>query len=289
MLGFIGLGYMGSRMATRLLQAGYAIGVYNRTAEKARPLADLGARVYSAPAHLAREADVVFSMLTDDAAVEEVMIGPEGVLAGAHHDLTIVDLSSVYPETSRRIASAATLRNVPMLDAPVSGSTPQAAEGSLVMFVGGEQSVYERCRPVLDVLAGDVVYVGPNGAGTTMKLVVNALLGVGMQALAEALALGQHAGLDKEVLIDVLERTSVLAPGYKHKLQNVRTDSYPVEFALGLMWKDFGNVLRLAQERSVPMPVTAVAQQICAIEETKHRDEDFSAVIRIMQDLSSRT
>jgi 3-hydroxyisobutyrate dehydrogenase-like beta-hydroxyacid dehydrogenase len=89
-----------------------------------------------------------------------------------------------------------------------------------------------------------------------------------------------NAGLDKALLLDVLEGTSVLAPGYKHKLQNVRTDSYPVEFALGLMWKDFGNVLRLAQERSVPMPVTAAAQQICAIEETKDRDEDFSAVIR---------
>jgi 3-hydroxyisobutyrate dehydrogenase-like beta-hydroxyacid dehydrogenase len=149
--------------------------------------------------------------------------------------------------------------------------------------------VYERCRPVLDVLAGDVFDVGPNGAGTTVKLVVNALLGVGMQALAEALALGQHAGLDKELLLDVLEGTSVLAPGYKYKLQNVRTDSYPVEFALGLMWKDFGNVLRLAQERSVPMPVTAVAQQICAIEEAKDQDEDFSAVIRTMQDLAGRT
>jgi 3-hydroxyisobutyrate dehydrogenase-like beta-hydroxyacid dehydrogenase len=114
MLGFIGLGYMGSRMARRLLQAGYAIGVYNRTAEKARPLADFGARVYSAAAHLAREADVVFSTLTDDDAVEKVMIDPEGVLAGAHHGLTIVDLSSVHPATSRRVASAAALRDVPI-------------------------------------------------------------------------------------------------------------------------------------------------------------------------------
>ena len=106
------------------------------------------------------------------------------------------------------------------------------------MFVGGDRAC-ERYRPVLDVLAGDVFDVGPNGAGTTVKLVVNALLGVGMQALAEALALGQHAGLDKELLLDALEGTSVLTPGYKYKLHNVRADSYPVEFALRLMWKDF--------------------------------------------------
>ena len=286
MLGFIGLGYMGSRLARRLLDAGYPLGVYNRTADKARPLAELGARVYASPADLAQAADVVFTMLADDAAVEQVMLGPDGVVAAMRPGTTIVDLSSVHPDTSRRIASAARLRDVAVLDAAVSGSTPQAEGGSLVMFVGGERAVYERCRAMLDVLAGHVFYLGPNGAGATMKLVVNALLGAGMQALAEALALGQRAGLDKATLLEVLEQTTVLAPGHKRKLQNARSETYPVQFPLRLMWKDFGNVLRLAQQRAVPMPLTAAAHQAFTIEQAKGVEEDFSAVIRSMEQLA---
>jgi 3-hydroxyisobutyrate dehydrogenase-like beta-hydroxyacid dehydrogenase len=286
MLGFIGLGAMGSRMATRLVEAGHPLSVYNRTPQRAGALAERGARVYDAPADLARAADVVLSMLADDAAVEQVMLGPDGVLAAARPGTTLVDLSSVHPDTSRRIASAARLRDVAVLDAAVSGSTPQAEDGSLVMFVGGERAVYERCRPILDVLATQVFLLGPSGAGATMKLVVNGLLGAGMQALAEALVLGQRAGLEKGVLLDVLEQTSVLAPGHKRKLQNARSESYPVQFALRLMWKDLGNVLRLAQQRAVPMPTTAAAQQACAIEQAKGLEEDFSAVIRTMEELA---
>jgi 3-hydroxyisobutyrate dehydrogenase-like beta-hydroxyacid dehydrogenase len=119
-----------------------------------------------------------------------------------------------------------------------------------------------------------------------MKLVVNGLLGAGMQALAEALVLGQRAGLEKDTLLDVLEQTSVLAPGLKRKLPNARSDSYPVQFPLRLMWKDFGNLLRLAQQRAVPMPTTAAAQQASAIEQAKGIEEDFSAVIRTMEELA---
>jgi 3-hydroxyisobutyrate dehydrogenase-like beta-hydroxyacid dehydrogenase len=286
MLGFIGLGYMGSRMAARLMKAGYQVGVYNRTSGKARDLAELGARVYDSPGDVARDAGVVLTMLADDVAVEQVMLGPDGTVAAAQSGATMIDLSSVHPETSRRIANAAKLRDVAMLDAAVSGSTPQAESGSLVMFVGGERSVYERCRPILDVLSSHVFHLGPSGAGATMKLVVNGLLGAGMQAVAEALALGQRAGLEKDILLDVLEQTTVLAPGYKGKLQNARSDNYPVQFPLRLMWKDLGNVLLLAQQRAVPMPTTAAAQQACAIEQVKGLEEDFSAVIRTMEELA---
>src|SRR5579871_3408017 len=229
-LGFIGLGGMGSRMAARLLHAGYTLGVYNRTTDKAAPLVRLGATLFASPADLARSVDVVFSMLADDAAVEQVLQGPAGVVAQVKPGTSIVDLSSVRPGTSRRIAMAARQRNVDVLDAPVSGSTPQAEDGTLVMFVGGEQAAYERVRPILTVLARDVFYLGDSGSGATMKLVVNGLLGTAMQALAESLALGERAGLHKETLLSVLEQTSVLAPGVKRKLQNARSDSYPVQF-----------------------------------------------------------
>jgi 3-hydroxyisobutyrate dehydrogenase-like beta-hydroxyacid dehydrogenase len=286
MLGFVGLGYMGSRIARRLIDAGYPLGVYNRSREKTRALAERGARVYDSPRELAADADTVLSMLADDAAVEQVMLGPDGILSGARPGSTIIDLSSVHPDMPRRLASAARLRNVAVLDASVSGSTPQAEDGSLVIFVGGEQAVYERCRPLLEVIGNHLFYLGPSGMGAAMKLVANSLLGAGMQALAEALVLGQRAGLERTVLLDVLEQTAVLTPGQKHKLDNVRSTEYPVEFPLRLMYKDLLNVERLAGQRAVPIPVIAAAQQMFAVEQAKNREEDFSAIIQTMEELA---
>ncbi|HTE83988.1 MAG TPA: NAD(P)-dependent oxidoreductase [Dehalococcoidia bacterium] len=279
-LGFIGLGAMGSRMARRLLQAGYPLGVFDRSQEKVQPLAEQGARTYESPRALARDADVLMSSLADDAAVEQVLLGFEGTLKEMHAGTTLIDLSSVYPDTSRALAAAGQARGVAVLDAPVSGSTPQAADGSLIMFVGGDRNTYERCRPILDVVGQTSFYMGPNGAGSTMKLVANALLGAEMQALAEAIALGERAGLDREALLNTLGGTAVLTSGQKSKLENVRAGAYPVTFALRLMWKDLGNVLRLAQACAVPMPVTAAAQQVYAAEQARGIEEDFSAVIR---------
>jgi 3-hydroxyisobutyrate dehydrogenase-like beta-hydroxyacid dehydrogenase len=286
MLGFVGLGYMGSRIARRLMDAGYPLGVYNRTQDKTRALAERGARVYDSPRELAADAETILSMLADDAAVEQAMLGPDGVVTAARSGSTIIDLSSVHPDTSRRLAGAASLRNVAALDASVSGSTPQAEDGSLVVFVGGERAVYERCRPVLDVIGNHIFYLGPSGAGATMKLVANSLLGAGMQALAEALALGQRAGLDRATLVEVLEQTAVVTPGQKHKLANVRSGEYPVEFPLRLMYKDLLNVERLSGQTAVPTPAIAAAQQMLAIEQAKGHEEDFSAIIRTMEELA---
>jgi 3-hydroxyisobutyrate dehydrogenase-like beta-hydroxyacid dehydrogenase len=286
MLGFVGLGYMGGRIARRLMDAGYPLGVYNRSREKTRALGERGARVYDSPRELAADADTVLSMLADDAAVEQVMLGPDGVVSGLRPRSTIIDLSSVHPDTSRRLASAARLQNVAVLDASVSGSTPQAEDGSLVIFVGGERPAFEQCRSVLEVIGSHLFYLGPSGAGATMKLVANGLLGAGMQALAEALVLGQRAGLDRTVLLDVLEQTAVVTPGQKHKLENVRSGEYMVEFPLRLMYKDLLNVERLAGERGVPIPAIAAAQQMFAVEQAKDREEDFSAIIRTMEELA---
>jgi 3-hydroxyisobutyrate dehydrogenase-like beta-hydroxyacid dehydrogenase len=280
-LGFVGLGYMGSRIARRLIDTGYPLQVYNRTWDKTHGLAERGAHVRGSVQELARDVDIVLSMLADDAAVEQVMLGPDGVVAAAPPGTVIVDLSSVHPD-----ASTAQIRDVAVLDASVSGSTPQAQDGSLVLFVGGERAVYERCRPVLEVLGNHIFYLGPSGAGATMKLVANSLLGVGIQALAEAVVLGERAGLDRNTLLDVLEQTAVVTAGQKRKLENARAGEYPVEFPLRLMWKDFGNALRLAEQTAVSMPTTAAAHQVLAIEQAKSIEEDFSAVIRTMEQLA---
>jgi 3-hydroxyisobutyrate dehydrogenase-like beta-hydroxyacid dehydrogenase len=288
-LGFIGLGAMGGRMARRLLAAGYDLTVHDRTRERARPLEQGGAKFAPTPKQVAAAADVVLSSLTDDGAVEAVMFGREGALAGARRGTIFIEMSTVSPRTSRQLHEAATTRALVVLDAPVSGSTPQAQEGQLVIVVGGAEEVYRTCRPILDVLGQESFYMGPAGAGTATKLCLNTLLGVGVQALAEAIALGLRSGLDHERLLQMLGETAVLSPSQKSKLEHARTGEYAPTFPLRLMYKDFGLVSQYAQELSVAMPSTAAAAQVCAVEHARpgaHGDEDFSAVIRTAQQMA---
>ncbi len=184
-VGFIGLGAMGSRMAGRLLAARHDVLVYNRTPERARPLEQGGAKVAPTAKQLAAGVDVVCSSVANDAALEEVMFGPDGALAGARPGAVVIEMSTVSPRTSRRLHEAARSKGVAVLDAPVSGSTVQAEQGQLVIFVGGEEDVYQKCQPILAVLGSKTFYLGPSGAGATMKLCVNTLLGLGVQALAQ--------------------------------------------------------------------------------------------------------
>lgn len=284
-IGFIGTGRMGSRMARRLLDAGYAVTVHNRSRPKTAPLAAAGASVADSPRALGTTCDVVMSSLADDAAVRSAILGPDGALAGMRAGSVIIDLSTVMPETSRTVFEASRSRGVAMLDAPVSGSTPQAEHGRLLLFVGGEREPYDRCAPILEHL-GHHEYMGLTGMGTTMKLVVNSLLGLGIQALAEAVALGEKAGLDTGRLLEVLGESSVISPSQKGKLENVLRVDYSPTFPVRLMFKDFGLALRLAESLSVPMPATAVAQQICAVEQARAQEEDFSVIVQRMRQLS---
>src|SRR6266853_4438657 len=237
-ISFIGMGHMGSHMAPRLIRAGYHLTVYDRTREKAQAIA--GATVAETPEEAAANSDVVISIVSNDAALEEVMLGPNGVLAGTHAGSVIIDMSTVSPHTSRHLFQAAREKGVAMIDAAVSGSVPQVEQGSLVIFVGGEQETYQRCKPILAVLGQNSSYMGASGMGTTMKLVVNTLLGLGMQALAEAIVLGEKSGIEKGKLLDVLGQTTVISPAHKSKLDNVRKEEYPPNFVLPLMFKVFG-------------------------------------------------
>jgi 3-hydroxyisobutyrate dehydrogenase-like beta-hydroxyacid dehydrogenase len=284
-IGFIGMGHMGSHMAPRLISAGYHVTVYDRTREKAQAIA--GATVAETPEEAAAHSDVVISIVTNDPALEEVMLGPNGVLAGTHAGSAIIDMSTVSPRTSRRLFQAARAKGVTMIDAAVSGSVPQVEQGSLVIFVGGEQETYQQCQPILDILGQSSFYMGPSGMGTTMKLVVNTLLGLGMQALAEAIALGEKAGIEKGLLLDVLGQTTVLTAGQKAKLANVKREQYPTQFALSLQHKDLGLILSEADEVSVSMPATAAAQQMYTAALAKGMDEDFSIMIKFMEQLAA--
>jgi 3-hydroxyisobutyrate dehydrogenase len=286
-IGFLGLGYMGSRMARRLLTAHYRVTVYNRSVDKAQPLLGAGAAFAETPSAVAAESDVILYSLADDAAVKEVILGPDGVLAGVRRGSILIDLSTVLPETSRAVSTSALSRGVAAIDAPVSGSTAQAEQGTLIIFVGGDSEAYASSAPILDAL-GRHEYMGASGAGATMKLVTNTLLGLGIQALAEAIALGRKAGLSTTRMLDVLGSTAVVSAAQKGKFENVARGEFPVAFALRMMSKDFGLILRLAESLSVAMPAAAVAKQIDTVEQARSRgrEEDFSAVVRTMQELS---
>jgi len=292
-VGFIGLGAMGSRMAGRLLAAHHDMVVYNRTPERTKSFVERDATAAATPRQLATQVDVVFSSVANDAALEQVMFGPDGALAGARAGAIVIEMSTVSPRTSRRLHDAARTTGVAVLDAPVSGSTLQAEQGQLVIFVGGEADVYQTCRPLLAVLGSKTFYLGAGGAGATMKLCVNTLLGLGVQALAEAIALGEKAGLERDRFLDALGETAVVSASQKAKLDNARKDQYPAAFALRLMFKDFGLIMETALDLSVPMPATAAAVQVAAAEHARQvaarSDEDFSVVIRAMEQLAGVT
>jgi 3-hydroxyisobutyrate dehydrogenase len=286
-IGFVGLGGMGSRMASRLLGAGYHVTVYNRTRRRAEELQRSGALIAEAPRELAQSSDIVLSSVADDAALAQVMFGDRGALEGAQAGSIFIDLSTVHPRASVHLSEAARARGVDVLDAPVSGSLPQAEQGQLVLFVGGEQATYDRCRPLFDVLGKAALYMGPSGSGAMTKLCVNALLGLGMQSLAEALALGERAGLPRGRLLEAFAETSVLSPSQRSKFDNIQRDEYPALFPQRLMFKDFSLILQRALELAVAMPATAAATQVAAVEHAReaaaHVDDDLSAVVRAMR------
>ena len=288
-LGFIGMGGMGSRMAGRLLTAGYDLTIYNRARERTQLLAQRGARVAATPAELAVSVDIILSSLADNAAVENVITGSDGALAAARSGTIFIEMSTVSPALSRRLYEMGRRKGVSVLDAPVSGTTSVAEQGQLIIFVGGERSVYNRCQPILDVLGKTSFYMGPEGSGTTMKLCANTMLGLGMQALAEAVTLGLKGGLQRERLLEVLGGTTVVSPSQRSKLENVLQGVYPPAFPLRLMYKDFRLILNTAMDVSAAMPITAAAEQVYAVEVDRQsatgHDEDFSSVVRAMEQM----
>ncbi len=285
-LGFIGIGNMGSRMAKRLLDHGYQLVAYNRSREAADALVKYGATVADGISELAAEADVILSSLTNDEAVKSVYTGPKGVFAHLRRGSAVIEMSTVLPATSRQLYELSREAGVKCLDSPVSGSTPSAEEGTLTLFCGGDEELFQAAQPIFSSIAGQNFYLGGSGSGTAMKLVANTLLGVGMQAIAESVALGQKEGLDRHRLLDVLSHTAVVAPAHLGKLSRADRGDYSPQFAIRLMNKDFGLVLATAAASRVPMPATAAAFQMNVAEFSESKEEDFSAVIALMERLA---
>src|SRR3984957_4968845 len=283
-LGFIGLGYLGSRVARRLAAAGFPMVVYDRDREKTKELVELGAAVAPGLETLAEEADVVLSCLPSDAAVRAVYLGAGKILESARPGTRIVELSTIAPETSRQVHDAAEMLGFSMLDVAISGSTPAAEAGKLTLFGGGERDVFESVQPLFAPMASQWFYMGPSGSGVAMKLVVNTLLGLGMQSIAEAIALGSGLGLPRELFLDVLAKTAVVAPAHAGKLATAKRNDYTPQFPIRLMSKDFGLILTAAAEHGLSMPATEAAAVVNSTEAETGGEEDFSAVVRRMEE-----
>jgi len=216
-LGFVGLGAMGSRMARRLLDAGHAVVGYNRTAAKAASLVATGMTLATAPRQVAEAADIVFSMVTNTEALEAIARGPEGVLAGLRAGATWVEMSTVSPSATRRLAEAVAARGAMLIDAPVSGSAVTVEQGQLSFMVGGDAAALERVRPYLLAIGPTVTHVGPLGLAATMKIATNLGLAVQMLAFSEAVLLAEKAGISRERAVETLLKSVVASPMLKYR------------------------------------------------------------------------
>jgi 3-hydroxyisobutyrate dehydrogenase-like beta-hydroxyacid dehydrogenase len=285
-LGFIGLGNMGSRIAQRLLDNGYQVFVYDRNLAKADAIAARGGVVAKNILELAGTADVILSCLTNDGAVQSVFAGPEGIFAEARPGTIVLEMSTISPESSRELHKLGGKRGIEVLDVAISGSTPAAEQGVLTLLAGGNQDLFLAAEPIFQAIARQHFFLGGPGSGTAMKLVVNTMLGIGMQAIAEAVVLGETVGLNRERLLEVLSKTAVIAPAHVGKLARVAINDYSPQFPLRLMNKDFQLILKAAADGHIPMPATEAAFRVNSEGLARHDEEDFSAVLRRMEEVS---
>jgi 3-hydroxyisobutyrate dehydrogenase-like beta-hydroxyacid dehydrogenase len=285
-LGFIGLGNMGSRIAQRLLANGYQVFVYDRNIVKADTIATRGGLVAKTIIELAANADVILSCLSNDEAVESVFPGPAGVFAKARPGTIVLEMSTISPESSWELHQLGAKHGIEVLDVAISGSTPAAEQGTLTLLAGGNQDVFLAAEPIFQAIAKQYFLLGVPGSGTAMKLVVNTLLGIGMQAIAEAVVLGETIGLNRERLLEVLSKTAVIAPAHVGKLARVAINDYSPQFPLRLMNKDFQLILSAAADGHIPMPATEAAFRVNSEELAHHDEEDFSAVLRRMEEVA---
>src|SRR5438034_2293784 len=278
-IGFIGLGIMGSRMAANLQQQGYSLVVFNRTRAKAEPLLGPCGTFSDSPAKLAEQVDGLFTMLAHPDAVEEAALGANGFLNHLRSNALWVDCSSVNPSFSKKMAAEAVRREVHFVDAPVTGSAGPAAEAKLIFWVGGDAADLERIRSLLLCMGNKIVHAGGHGMGTSMKMVINLLLGNAMAAFAEAMALGEGLGLSQKVLFDSLLGSPTVAPFLALKREKIESGNYEAEFPLRWMQKDLHLASVSSYESGVALTVTNVTKEIYRLAmRGGHETKDFSAI-----------
>lgn len=261
-VGVVGLGIMGGAMAANLLRAGFGVSVFNRTLSRRDVFVREGARAAHSPADAASDSDVVITNVTDTEDVEQVIFGPKGVAEGARKGTIVMDMSTISPEATRNMALRLQKRGVAMLDAPVTGGDVGAREATLSIMVGGPQDAYERVLPVLQALGKSIVHVGPSGMGQTVKLVNQVIVALNLLAMAEGLAFAAKSGVDAQLALEVVQRGAAGSWALDHLAPRVLRGDLAPGFMVNLQQKDLRLALENAASMQLPLPGTALVQQL---------------------------
>ena len=289
-VGFVGLGIMGRPMAKNLLKAGYSVTVYDVVATSLEELATDGATPASSSREVAEQVPLTITMVPDSADSEAAILGPGGVLEGASSGSTVIDMSSIAPGTSQKLAAACEEKGVGFLDAPVSGGEPKAIDGTLAIMVGGKKDVFDRFADLFDVLGGSIVLCGDYGAGNTTKLANQIIVAANIQAVCEALVLAVKAGLDPNVVYDAIKGGLAGSTVMDAKAPMMIAGNFQPGFRVKLHQKDLHNALLTGKELGVPLPVTSLVQQMLgALMSDGKGDLDHSALANVIEGMANTT
>jgi 3-hydroxyisobutyrate dehydrogenase len=286
-LGFVGLGVMGSEMVNRLLSKGHSVTGYNRTRSKAEWLIKKGMKWADSPRAVVAESDVIFSMVTNSAALDAVMNGPDGMITAVTPGKLFVDISTVSPAFSRQIAAKIREKGGDMVDAPVSGSVITLQEGKLSVMVGGRKETFEKVKPLLLDIGPKVTYVGENGLALVIKIGTNLSLAVQMLAFSEGVLLAEKSGIAREVAVDVLTHSVIASPMVQYRGPFVLKQPDEAWFNINMMQKDMLLALELGRQLDVPMPTTAVTNEfLTAARGMGLVEKDFAVVFNVLAQMS---
>jgi len=286
-IGFIGLGIMGRPMARNLLKAGYPLVVHSRSRGPVDEIVRAGAKVGSSPRDVAAQSDVLITMLPNSPDVELVALGRDGIIEGARPGLLFVDMSTISPIVSKKVGEALAAKSVKMLDAPVSGGEKGAIDGALSIMVGGDKAVFDAVLPIFQAMGKTITHLGPLGFGGFTKLANQIIVAVNLTALAEALTLAKKAGLDRDLTLTALAGGLAGSKCLDQKKPNYLADTYDPGFKIDLHFKDLGLIMESARALGVPLPTTAVVQELFSALRVKGRGGlDHSGVITLLEDIA---
>ena len=289
-IGFAGIGLMGQQMTRRLLMAGFPLMIWNRTKDKAKDILSAGATWADSAKALAQACDVVITMVTDSAASEEVICGRNGILEGAHPGLILIDMGSIAPEMSRSIAARAKAKGVPMLDAPVTGAPKVASEGKLGIMAGGPKEAFDACLPIFQAMGVKVIHVGENGKGTTLKLINNLIMGVAIEAVAEALVLASKSGIDPRKVVEITSVGGARTGAMETRGPRMIQHDFTSHFSANNMYKDLSSALKLADEVGVSLPAASIAREMLKAAKSRGLgDRDSCVVMTVVESLANTT
>ncbi len=286
-IGFIGLGIMGQPMALNLVKAGYAVTAFNRTRSKAELLERAGAHIAPTPAQAASQADVVLTIVSDTAAMEEIVNGKDGILATIRPGTVLIDSSTISPVASRRFAGALDARGASMLDAPVTGSKHGAEKGELTFMIGGDRNTLERVMPILKVLGKKHIYCGRQSLGLAAKLAQNAIQATMVEVFCEGFVLAAKAGVQPQTMFEIIQSSLARSNLTDFKAPFIFKGDFTPYFPLRLMRKDLELALEAAYAQNVPMPTTAAVKEVYSAAQAQGKgDLDYAAVITFLEELA---